>query len=210
MLQLVFLGAALGGATSLLTSTLCDKNKTESQYSPHQKSAGNLDAGQIAKRLNSYYCKAQAISTKCHEIVSSSGELIVTPIPLSDDNFFQKAASLPGRGGNRYRRSWGESEMRQLKEEAKELYGRYREVFEQANHRAVQKGASPVDLSALTFSGNSPAIDNSPASCNREREFWELTDNIQAFIEKSCKAAKQLIDILEGKRKDKKLKVISG
>ena len=209
MLPLVFLGGAVTGAAGLLAAALWDKNKTESQYSPLLKSASKLDAGEIAKQLNSYFFKAQAIYTKCNEIVVESSELIVTPIPLPDDNFLQKAANLLGSGANRYCRGWRESEMRQLKKEAKELYGRYRGVFERANHLAVQKGASPVDLSGITFSGNSPTIDNSLENDNWDREFGELADTLRDFIEKSCNAAEQLIDILEGESQDKEIKAIS-
>lgn len=209
MLPLVFLGGAITGAAGLLGAALWDKHRTESQYSPLLKSADNLDAEQTARQLNTYFFKAQAIYTKCNEIVIASSELIVTPIPLPGNNFLQKAANLLGSGANRYCRSWRESEMRQLKKEAKELYGRYRGVFERANQLATQKGATPIDLNAIIFSESSPKIDSSLENDNWDREFQELADTIREFIEKSCDAAERLIDILEGVNHEPVIKAIT-
>lgn len=209
MLPLVFLGGAITGAAGLLGAALWDKHRTESQYSPLLKSAGNLDAEQTARQLNNYFFKAQAIYTRCNEIVIASSELILTPIPLPDDNFFQKAANLLRGVANRYCRSWRESEMRQLKKEAKALYGRYRGVFEQANRLAAQKGATPIDLSAIAFAGSSPTVDSSLENDNWDREFQELADTIREFIEKSCDAVERLIDILEGARHEPVIKAIT-
>lgn len=197
MLPLVFIGGAVTGAAALLAAALWDKNKTESQFSPLLKSPNHLDAEQTAKQLNSYFFKAQGLYSKCNQIVIESSELIVTPIPLPDDNVLQKAANLLGGSANRYCRNWRESQLHDIREEAKKLYARYRGVFEQANKLALQKGGEPVGLSAIQFSGNQPRINNSLDNDDWDREFQELADTIREFIEQSCNAAEKLIDILE-------------
>lgn len=197
MLPLVFLGGALTGAAGLLTAALWDKHRTESQFSPILKNPKELDAKQAAKQLNQYFFKAQALYSECNKIVMESCELIITPIPLPDDSLLGKAGVVLGSHANKWCRGWRESQLKDVREEAKNLYARYKGVFKRANELAIQKGAPAIDLKSISYSASSMSIDRSLDNDNWDREFQDFADTIREFIENSCNIAEKLIDILE-------------
>lgn len=186
MLPLVFVGGAITGAAGLLAAALWDKHRTDSQYSPALKSPETLDATGAAEQLNSYFFKAQALYSKCNEIVFSAIGLISTPIPLPDDNIFQKAGVFLGGKANKWCRNWRQRQLNEVREEAETLFDRYKGVFKRANELVAQKAGQSVDLSAIKFAGNDRQIDSSLENDNWDGEFEEFADTIREFIESSC------------------------
>lgn len=201
MQPLIFLGGVLTGAAGLAAAALWDDKKTESQYSPLLKNPNEMNTDQVEEQLNNYFFKAQGLYSECNKIVMESCDLIFTPIPLPDDNILRKAANLLGGGANRYCRSWRESELRDVQNQAKKLYDRYKGVFERANALVLENGGTAIDLNNLTFSGKDIQIDNSLDNDDWGLEFQSLADIIREFIENSCNAAEQLIDLLKPENK---------
>lgn len=197
MRPLAFIGGAISGAAGLIAVALWDQKRTESAFSPLLKTPGELDARDTAKQLNCYFFKAQQLYSKCNQIVMDSTHLISTPISLPDDGVFQKAANFLGGGATRACRGWRENELRNLKVELKNLYGRFRGVFRRANQLIADKNGSQADLKALGCMDSDPMIDNSLDNDNWDTEFMAFADSIRGYIERTCEAAEKLISQLD-------------
>lgn len=200
MLPLVFIGGALTGAAGLLGAALYDKHKTEAEFSPLLKKPESMTADEVEKQLNSYFFKAQAIYSECNKTVIEGSELIFTPIPLPDDSIFQKAANILGSAGNKFCRRNRVRELETLMEDAHKLYGRYKGVFKRANAILQERGNTPVDLSPISKSQKTPAVNNSLENDDWSLELEACADAIRDFIETSCAKAEELMEHLNQKK----------
>ena len=197
MLPLVFVGGAITGAAGLLAAALWDKHNTESEYSPALKTPQELDAQEVRNQLYVYFMKAQEIHRSCSMAVAEATKLQGTSIALPDDGLFQKAVNTLDDGMNRVCRGLRESHLRDLKDESRRLYHRYRGVFQRANAILQERWETPVSLKGITFEGQKFAIDNSLENEDWCWDFDELADQIRAFIDTSCEIADQLDERLK-------------
>ena len=88
------LGGALLGAAGLAAAAVLSENTSDASSSGSLSldNVDALDAAGLAKRLNSYFFKAQAISSKCNSLTLESGDLC-GPLELPDDGFFMRAGN---------------------------------------------------------------------------------------------------------------------
>lgn len=198
MIPLAFLAGALVGTAGLLSAALLDVKKTESSFPSSLKNPESLD-DEAARLLLDYSIAANLLSAKCSVLEFESVGLHLTSFKKDDDSMFQKAANTVYDGLARTGRSMRCNQLGSLKDEAVNLYRRYRGVFKQANALLCERGMSPVDLRPLRAGVRKVSINNAIDNDDWYLDFDAAADNIRTFLENSSAIAEQLIAIFEGR-----------
>lgn len=197
MHPLAFIGGAIVGAAGLLGAALYDSHKTESQYSPLIRTPDKLDAAGVSDQLNAYFFKAQALYSKCNQIVLENSDLIIGPVSLPWDNPVRKAANTVVAKLGKVCGNYNVHQLMECGKEANHLYRRYIGVFERANSILKERGRSPLDIPDRLFSEKLAVPDTSVSDEDWGSSFEIVADKIRDTIEASCNLAEQLIEILE-------------
>lgn len=192
MRPLAFIGGAIVGAAGLLGAALYDSHKTESQYSPLLRTPEKLDAAGVSDQLNAYFFKAQALYSKCNQIVLENSDLIVGPVRLPWDNSVRKAANAVAAKLGKLCGKYNIHQLVECGKEANLLYSRYLGIFERANSILKERGRSPLDLPDKLAV---PEVSNSDEDWDSSFEI--AADRIRDTIEASCNLAEQLLEMLE-------------
>lgn len=196
MQPLAFIGGAIVGAAGLLGAALYDSHKTESQYSPLLRTPEKLDAAGVSDQLNAYFFKAQALYSKCNQIVLENSDLIIGPVSLPWDNSVRKAVNAVAAKLGKLCGNYNIHQLMECGKEANQLYRRYIGVFERANSILKERGRSPLELPDRLFPEKLAVPDASGSDDDWDSSFEIVADKLRDTIEASCNLAEQLIQTL--------------
>lgn len=210
MLPLVFIGGAIAGAAGLTTAALWDKKKREAEFPLQLQQVASLNAQDICELLTDYCIKANLLSSRCSLCFAQIGEACTPTIELPDETALERIFRKIDSRVTPVMRRWKHQQFLSFRDEARDLYARYRGVFGRGNELLLGMGKVALMLRDITFRGCDFSLDNSAANEDWDMQLDDMADLIRNYLDKSVSIAEQLIACLEGEGNNSARIAIAG